>query len=108
MHQRELNLRFADDDCLTTVHEFVHEFSWKVDLITPRNYKMDGAPLRSVTDAHRRNWIRSAANARRRALDLANGLGVIGDPEDTVPLDAQPKAGDNDDRRQPLGRTTFV
>ena len=66
---------------------------------------MDGPPLRSVTDEHRRAWTRSAANARRRALDLANGLGIIGDPEDEVRLDQHwslPKAGANDDRRQPL------
>ena len=98
-------MRFADDAHLTTVHRIIHEFSWKVDLVTPLNYKEVGAQLGSVTEEHKRAWTRSAANARRRALDLVNGLGVIGDSEDTVRLDQHwslPKAGTNDDRRQPL------
>ena len=78
---RETNLRFADDDHLETVHEFVHEFSWKENLLTPHNYRLQGRNLGRVTEEHRRAWTRSAANARRRALDLVNGLGVVGDPE---------------------------
>ena len=55
----------------------------------------------TFTDEDRRRWTRSLANARRMAIDLANGVGAIGDPEDIDVYRSEP-GNVNDDRRKPL------
>ena len=94
-------MHFAVGDALETRIEY--DASLKDDLYTPCNYKTPGATLNTISETHLRTWTRSAANARRRALDLVNGIGQLGDEEDDHRQHwTLPKASDNDDRRQPL------
>ena len=96
--QREQNLRYADQD---SVIEFVHESSWKGnELFRPLNDKSTDSPIQEFDASRIAQWTRSAANARRRALDLAEGIGVLGDPED-IHTFVQPPGSVHDDRRRP-------
>ena len=106
-HSKSLHVNFHSPDNPEIV-EFVHEFSYynyapDGILTDPRlmRHQRKDRPVRTFTADHRRSWVRSAANARRRALDLAGGIGTLGDPEDTDAF-SQPKQGVNDDRRRPL------
>ena len=92
-----MQLRFSDEP---EIREFEPEHSLGL-LYKPYNYKNQGPTVAQFTDTHRRTWIRSAANARRRALDLVEGIGFLGDPEDIYAYHL-PRTGENDDRRRPL------
>ena len=93
-------MRFND---AVEVVEFGHQYSWKAaeGLLRPPYNCKGGEPVNPYTDSNRRQWMRSAANARRRAFDLAEGVGAICDPEDIDEFVCA-KGGVRDDRRRPL------
>ena len=97
--KRELNLRFADESSDELI-EYPSAYAMKDDRPKPINYKLWDKTVTFGAE-HKRKCIRAAANARRIALDLAEGVGQIGDPEDTETFTVQ-KAGVRDDRRRPL------
>ena len=103
--QRERKLRIDADN----IEEFEHEVwdprtcPWTGEpqpWAKPYNGKVIGPSIK-FDETHARQWARSAANARHRALDLAEGVGLLGDPEDIYAYSVA-KAGVNDDRRRPL------
>ena len=92
-------MRFADEPEL---HEYPSEYviDWD-NLAAPVNYKVWDTVISNFTDEQRRRWTRSAANARRMAIDLVEGIGKIGDIDDKR-IYAITKTSDRDDRRRPL------
>ena len=96
--RKNLHVKFSNRVSIT-------EFTLRTDgelLYKPDNslqYYKEAKPDKTLASS----WTRSLAHARNRALDLADGIGRIDDPEDFDVYRSEPR-NVNDDKRRPLVR----
>ena len=72
--------------------------------VIPRNFFGDAVfvAVDPYTPERKQETIRNYANARRKAIDLAEGRGVIDDEDDQTPWEGVPHIDKNEVRKRPL------